>query len=476
VIDRRWSLTRRLTLYFLLGTTALVVAVAAVSDNYLRNAANTELDAIAEARLKDLRVRSQALSSFEGDPSQPPPNDELIRLADEIAREGPYPVAWRFWSLAHGWVSGEAGARELLSAGIPAREPSKLTQRLPRGGRWRTETFQNGMDVGILLDGSSRIEALRNYELVTALMLVVGALGGTLMGWLLLSRASQVLKSVAASARRVQAPAEGVDVDVRGAPDEIRDVVDAMHQLLRNIQVATERHRVLYASMAHELRAPIQNLVGATEVALLSRREADSYRKVLESNLEELRELGDAIDNLMTICAPRTLAVHSPVSEDFDLAAEARLRLERERARAERLGVAVDIEVRGNTQMRGDRELMLRALRNLVANAIEWCKRDGVVEVSITGLDDDIVILVDDQGPGVPLELREKIFDPFYRGSTAHGRRVGYGLGLAMVKDAADRHAAAVAVETSPSGGARFRMTVPRKGLSAAAQRAALAR
>jgi signal transduction histidine kinase len=166
--------------------------------------------------------------------------------------------------------------------------------------------------------------------------------------------------------------------------------------------------------MAHELRAPIQNLVGATEVALLSRREADSYRRVLESNLDELRELGDAIDNLMTICAPQSLGAHTPVSEDFDLVEEARLRLER-----------------------------------------------------------DIVILVDDDGPGVPVEQREKIFDPFYRGPSAHGRRVGYGLGLAMVKDAADHHAGSVAVESSPSGGARFRLTLPRRGLSSVASRVA---
>lgn len=478
MISRRWSLTRRLTLFFLFGTTILVLAIAWVSDDYLRRATDSELDALAEARLKDLRVRSQALTQLSDESNSliQAGKEDLLRLADEIAAEGPYGVAWRFWSRSHPWVEGEAGNKELLTVDAPAREPSKTTQRLSGGLRWRTETFQNGMDVGILLDGSSRIQSLRNYELFAGLLLIGGAFGGALIGRLLLHRASQVLRSVAASARRVQAPAEGVDIDVRGAPDEIRDVVDALHELLRNIQVATERHRVLYASMAHELRAPIQNLVGATEVALLSRREADSYRRVLESNLEELRELGDAIDNLMTICAPRTLAAYSPVSEEFDLMAEARLRLERERARAERLGIDFEIDTRGDTRMRGDRESMLRALRNLVANAIDWCKKGGGVRVEIEGREQELVILVDDNGPGVALELREKIFDPFYRGPSAVGRRVGYGLGLAMVKDAADRHAGRVEIETSPAGGARFRLTIPRKGLASVAERVAALR
>jgi signal transduction histidine kinase len=73
------------------------------------------------------------------------------------------------------------------------------------------------------------------------------------------------------------------------------------------------------------------------------------------------------------------------------------------------------------------------------------------------------VAVVDDAGPGVPQALRERIFDPFYRGPSAHGRRVGYGLGLAIVKDAATRHAGRIEIETSPLGGARFRLTLPRR-------------
>lgn len=79
---RHWSLTRRLTLFFLLATTALIATVAWVSDNYLRDATALELDATAVARLKDLRVRSQASPSM--------PREELIDLADQISSEGSY--------------------------------------------------------------------------------------------------------------------------------------------------------------------------------------------------------------------------------------------------------------------------------------------------------------------------------------------------------------------------------------------------
>jgi two-component system heavy metal sensor histidine kinase CusS len=460
---RHWSLTRRLTLWFVAGTTVIVLAVSWMSHAYLLLTVNNELDALTESRIKELRARFQSVP------------DGSVEAFDAIAadiseRTPEHRMGWRVWNVAWGWIEHETGDRSLLTPQYPSRNLKFETVELPGGLRWRTEQLKNGFDIGVVLDGSSQIALVRRYEWLAGLLLVWGAAGGALIGWFFLRRASDVLKRVADSARKVHGPAELVDVDVSNAPDEIRDVVDALHELLHNIQIATERHRILYASMAHELRAPIQNLVGATEVALMSRRDADSYRRVLESNLEELRELGDAIDNLMTICAPRDLSKPTTVSEEFEVVAEARLRLERERARAGRAGVGLYLETVGDTRMHGDRESVLRAVRNLVANAIDWSPRNGTVRVHIAGEDGQIEVTVEDTGPGVPPDLRDKIFDPFYRGPTAHGRRVGYGLGLAIVKDAADKHGGTIVVDSAPSGGARFRLTLPRKWVMAPAQ------
>jgi hypothetical protein len=137
--------------------------------------------------------------------------------------------------VTHAWVDFEAGRKELLTDTRPSLDPRDVTNRGPNGLRWRTETFQDGRDVGIVLDGSPRIATLHRYELFAGLLLLGGAVGGALFGWLLLHRATQTLRAVSASVRKVQAPAETVNVDVSRAPDEIRDVVDAMHELLRNI-------------------------------------------------------------------------------------------------------------------------------------------------------------------------------------------------------------------------------------------------
>jgi len=428
--------------------------MAAVTAVVLNDSLDSELDVVAENRIKELRLRLPTAG--------PATVEKFDEVVSQIAKLSPDPLAWRVTNVAWQWTEHECGAVELFQEvrGVPSEK--NVTVRLPGGKRWRMEVLFDDLQVALLLDGAARFDRLRRYQAIAGAGLGVGVIAISLVGYMLMRSSAGLLRRVADSARAVQEPVARVEVDVTGAPDEIREVVDALHELLGNIHSAAERHRVLYASMAHELRAPIQNLMGATEVALLSKRDAESYRRVLVSNLEELRELGDAIDNLMTICAPRD-PQKAPVFEDFDVVEEARLRLEREGSRAERAGVTLTIETRGDARMRGDRESVLRALRNLVANAIEWSPRGGHVHLEIACTDESIVATVDDAGPGVPVEQRERIFDPFYRGPSALGRRVGYGMGLAIVKDAATRHGGQIEIETSPQGGARFRLTLPRR-------------
>jgi signal transduction histidine kinase len=107
---------------------------------------------------------------------------------------------------------------------------------------------------------------------------------------------------------------------------------------------------------------------------------------------------------------------------------------------------------------------LLRALRNLAGNAIEWSPPGSRVQVQLEGKNGEVIVTVDDQGPGVPPELRTKIFEPFFTGPQQKGRRVGYGLGLAIVRAAAVEQGGTIEVGTSDAGGARFRLVLPKHG------------
>jgi signal transduction histidine kinase len=203
--------------------------------------------------------------------------------------------------------------------------------------------------------------------------------------------------------------------------------------------------------------------MGETEVALMTPRETGEYRRVLTSHLQELRDLADAVDNLVTICSQRK--GHDNVTqtrESFDLAPEAKLRLARESGYASACGVELKLDSKGDTRLYGDREGLLRAMRNLTANAIEWSTPGTQVDVHLSGENGRVVVTVDDSGPGVPDELKQRIFEPFFRGPQAKGRRIGYGLGLAIVRAAVDAQGGEVVVSRSPNGGARFCMFLPR--------------
>lgn len=113
--------------------------------------------------------------------------------------------------------------------------------------------------------------------------------------------------------------------------------------------------------------------------------------------------------------------------------------------------------------LRGSPRLLRRLLRNLLENARRYS--DGAVTVVLEASSTAAVIRVNDQGPGVPAELRERIFEPFYRLPGASERDGGVGLGLALVKSIAERHGGNVRCEAhdSPTGrGASFVVTLPR--------------
>ncbi|MFT5286760.1 MAG: signal transduction histidine kinase, partial [Planctomycetota bacterium] len=183
--------------------------------------------------------------------------------------------------------------------------------------------------------------------------------------------------------------------------------------------------------------------------------------------VEELRDLGRVVDNLVMLCSP---SQSEPlVSERFNLKDEASLRLKRNRGAAERAGVKIELVTSGNLDLDGDREALLLALNNLVGNAIKWSPRGGVVQVALTGEDDEVCLTIDDEGPGVPMGEREKVFEPFYSapmsthidGERGHGR-AGYGLGLALVSSAVAVHNGTIEISDSDRGGARFLVRIPR--------------
>ena len=450
----RWSLKGRMLRWLAFTAAVAAIMLSVVGAWFVRSAADRQLDSLLQEELEEVRI---AFEYRDFDAVAFGDVVEEMRLFHPGNR-----LAWRVWNPGGMTVLGEFGSLGTLLPDAPAHQPLDVNVPTSGGYRWRATELRGGYVVGLLVDEQPHFGPVRDYGYVAVIFMVVGFASVFFVGRVFATRVSTLLAEIAAQARGVEATSESIAISREGLPDEVRDVVEALDEMLHNVREETENSRVLIAGIAHELRSPIQNLIGETEVALFTDHDASEYRVLLSSHLEEMHDLRDAVQNLVALCSARRAAVAERV-EEFDLIEESRIRLSRQQKRAEREKVLFEISATGETSIHGDREALMTGIRNIVSNAIDWTPEGGRVELRFDGDDERIVITVDDTGPGIPDELRPRIFEPFVRGRAAAGKRIGYGLGLALAHAAVEAQTGTIEVLRSPAGGARFRLTLPRR-------------
>ena len=210
--------------------------------------------------------------------------------------------------------------------------------------------------------------------------------------------------------------------------------------------------RTFLADASHELRTPAAALQ-ATAERLLRDQPARPQRDSIEAQLaRDSGRLGHLIDDLLNLA--RLDAGERPHREPVDLAdlASDAVAATRATAPAQR----IELVSAGPVPTTGDREALHRAVRNLLDNA--FAVADTVV-VEVTQTPNGPNMAVTDNGPGVPADQRERIFEPFVR--LPRSPRTGTGLGLAIVRRTIEAHGGTITCDTSPTGGARFTLRLP---------------
>ena len=249
--------------------------------------------------------------------------------------------------------------------------------------------------------------------------------------------------------------------------DEVAFLARRCNHAAERIEQLMASHKSLLANASHELRSPLARIRMGLE--LLGVDKASPQRLEISRSIGELDQL---IDEILLASRLDTQQADAEPFETLDLtglAAEECARIHAE-LQAELPGV---VDAGHSLTVQGSPRLLRRLIRNLLENARRYSQGDIRLTLTHTGAGSRqrAVIQVDDQGPGVPAEERERIFEPFYRLPGASEREGGVGLGLALVRSISQRHGGSVRCEARPGGGASFIVELPMDQPAAAASK-----
>jgi signal transduction histidine kinase len=287
-----------------------------------------------------------------------------------------------------------------------------------------------------------------------AMLLVVAA-----TGWAVVGRALAPVEEIRRKVAGISAAELHRRVPEPAADDEIGRLASTMNAMLGRLEEAQLRQRRFVSDASHELRTPIATIRQHAEVAL-AHPDRSSLHGLASTVLAEDLRIQHLVSDLLLLAAtdernaPRR---ERPVDLDdlvFAVAGDLRAELRADRA------LRVDTSAVSAGRVLGDEAGLRRVVSNLAENAGRHAR--SRIDLSLTTRNGQVVLTVDDDGPGIPEPDRERVLERFVRLDTARARESGgSGLGLAIVAQVAAAHGGDVAIEQSPIGGTRVRVRLP---------------
>lgn len=290
------------------------------------------------------------------------------------------------------------------------------------------------------------------------IMLLTFPLSGLLI-WIIIGRGLDSLDRVAQEVAD-RAPSHLEPVNLKEVPEEIKPVIDEINQLLYRLQQAFEREKRFAADAAHELRTPLAALKAQAQVALNSSSIEDKD-KALHKLISSVNRSTHTVQQLLTMSRLVPEAAHQQEEALFDMAKASRETIAMLVPQAVESNVDIELECDENLPLLiGNATAMAILIRNLVDNAIRYSSNDGKVTIRLFEKENRLILEVEDNGPGIPDELKVRVFERFFR--VLGTKSTGTGLGLAIVLQICDLHKATIELANPKVGkGLVFRVIFP---------------
>jgi two-component system OmpR family sensor kinase len=463
VVRRPASLRWRLTVWYTAALGGLLLALGATALVLLDRTLRANVDASLASVARTIAASSQEPFAADLDETLaalvgPALASRFFSLLDPLGRPDP-----RLAPRSQSELPLSPEARRNAAAGRETFETLALPGVAPGAVRLLTlPVVERGRLVNLVQVAMplAAVDAARRRFLFILVGLAPLALAGVAVGgWVLTGRALAPVDAMVAAARRIGAE----DLSLRLAPenrdDEIGRLAAVLNDMLGRLERSFTAVRQFSADAAHELRTPLTILKGELEVALRGTRGSEEDRRVLESCQEEVDRLVALVEDLLLLARTDAGAMDQPrelvdLGEVIDDVTPALLGL------AERAGVTLVVNDLGTAVVRGSAPMLFRVLLNLGDNAIKYSGPGSRVEVTLTTRDEDAVLEVRDDGPGIAPADQTHVFDRFYRGDPARTRG-GTGLGLALARSIVEVHGGRITLASAPETGTCFRVILP---------------
>jgi heavy metal sensor kinase len=395
--------------------------------------------------------------------------------AHQDAHDGEAKV-YEVWSATGEQIHRSGAATALPPIALAATTSSyRYETVVANGERWRTVAAPVTISGHTVVLRVSRSEERVREELSEVLIvLILGlplvvALAGV-GGYVLARRALAPIDHLASEAQRITAERLHERLTVPNERDEIGRLTGVINQTFARLESSFDQLRRFTADSSHELRTPLAVVRGIGEAAVAERRTPAEYEEAIGSMLEEIDRMSTLVDTLLRLSHGDAGTIRLS-REPVDLDQLARDVVASLGILAEERNQKVTVNIASNVTVSADRLVLREAVTNVLDNAIKYGPSGSAVTIAVDRNATEGVLAIADEGPGIPAEHRERIFDRFFRVDEARSRDGGgAGLGLAIAKWAVEIHGGRITVNGRQGGGSEFLIHLPLAETSLATQ------
>jgi heavy metal sensor kinase len=303
--------------------------------------------------------------------------------------------------------------------------------------------------------------SLKNLALASLLVLPLVLVAAALAGYFLARRALSPIEQMARRAQQITPEKLNERLPDDGSGDELAQLARVFNDTLARLEQAFEQLRRFTSDASHELRTPLAMIRSVGEVGLQKDATPAQYRDIIGSMLEEVNRLTSLIESLLTIS--RADSGHILLERSaFPVMAAVREAAGLFEVLLEEKSLYIQVEGDDHAQICGDRIFLRQALVNILHNAIKYSPVGETIVVEIETAANQVVVMIQDHGPGIPAKDQARVFDRFYRVDKARWRESGgAGLGLAIAKWAVEAHGGHITLASAAGEGCTFRVSLP---------------